>query len=164
MRYALFLVAMLALAGCSGELPPKPSYFEVRYSFGVGEKNVLDTAEGLYAKDMVCAGPKEYTMILGNADREKIYSAIVENGFFYLKDDFTERCDEPGCGQIKHESSVTINVTVGSHSKAIRWAAGYIRQDDPELKNLSAVSNTIYRIIERREKEMNISQPDCGYL
>ncbi len=161
------LVLIIIVGGCAQkiETPSEPaSQYDLYYSFGVGEKNILDTKNNLYVKDMVCDPSKKYDFQLTGAEKTKIYNSILENDLFNIKDEFTENCDWRGCQEVTPLSISTLKITVDSKTKTIKWRANYINKDDPELKRFRNVVNVIQNIISQKEKEMNIEQPKCGYM
>jgi hypothetical protein len=162
----LLLFVILTVSGCSkAELPnDMPSDFQIFYSFGVGEGNVLDTKNNLYEKDMVSQPDKNYTFILSNSEKKEIYDVIILNDLFDLKDEFTKNCDIRGCINVQPESGLTLKVTIEGKSKTIKWRSSYIDGKDSEIKRLFNVTGTINTIIQNKEKEMNIEQPKDGYL
>ena len=166
---ALFsLVMIIIISGCTQriEIPTEPtSQFDIYYSFGVGEKNILDTENDIYVKDMVCDSSKEYSVQLTEAEKTEIYNSISENYLFAIKKDFTKNCNEKGiCQSVEPLLSATLNIAANGKIKIIKWSANYIDNDDPELKRFQNVLKIIQDIISQKEKEMIIEQPTCGYL
>jgi hypothetical protein len=147
------------------QLNSTTSKIEVYYSFGVGEKNILDIKNDVYVKDMVCDSSKEYDFQLTEPEKTKIYASILENNLLAIKDDFTKNCDEKGiCQNVEPLSTATIKISTSNGTKTIKWSASYVNEDDPELKRFQNVTKIIEDIISQKEKTMNIEQPECGYL
>lgn len=159
---------MMFISGCAQkvELPKASiSQFDIYYSFGVGEKNILDTKNNLYVKDMVCNSSKEYDLQLAESEKTEIYNSILENDLFNIKEEFTENCDwKVICQEVTPLSTATLKITVDDKIKTIKWSANYIDKDDPELKKFQNVVKSIRDIISQKEKDMNIEQPKCGYI
>lgn len=138
---------------------------EIYYSFGVGEKNILETKNNLYVKDMVCEPAKEYTWQLSDAEETIIYNSIKENDLFQIKDELTKNCDaENKCFNVEPFSTATLKIALDGATKTIKWSANYIETDDPDLKKFMNVVKIIQDIISQKEKESQIEQPKCGYL
>lgn len=138
---------------------------EIYYSFGVGEKNILDTKNNLYIKDMICDLVKEYTIQLSDGEKTIIYNSIKENDLFNIKDELTENCDTEGkCFNVEPISTSTLKITLNGVTKIIKWSANYIETGDPDLKKFMKVVKVIQNIISQKEKEKRIEQPQCGYL
>lgn len=160
------LVLLVMLSGCTQttKLPEEPVDFEIHYSFGVFEKNVLDTENNLYVKDMVCDAPVEYEFILSESEKQAIYDSIKENDLFNIKNEFTENCYLILCMDVTPMTSSTLRISVDGKTKEIIYLGNYIHRDDPELKKFQNVTKTIHEIISNKEKEMSIEQPTCGYM
>ncbi len=138
---------------------------EIYYSFGIGEKNILDTKNNLYVKDMVCDPAKEYTFQLSNGEKTIIYNSIKENDLFQIKDELTKNCNSKGeCFNVEPLSTSTLKITLNGATKTIKWSANYFETDDPDLKKFQNVTRVIQDIISQKEKEIKIEQPKCGYL
>ncbi|MBS3143003.1 hypothetical protein J4464_06460 [Candidatus Woesearchaeota archaeon] len=165
--FALILT-IIVISGCAQkvEIPSEPtSQFDIYYSSGVGEKNILDTKNNRYVKDMVCDPLREYTVQLTESEKTVIYASIVQNDLFNVKDEFTKNCDWRGCRGMNPLSTITLKITVDEKTKTIKWSADYINmKKDPEVKRFLNVTNTIRDIIVDKENEMNIEKPKCGYL
>jgi hypothetical protein len=166
---SLALLIIILISGCtqnSAELPNElPSQFNLYYSFGVGEKNVLDTKNNIYIKDMVCDSPKEYNFQLTESEKTIVYNSILENDLFNIKDEFTKNCDWKGiCQHVSPLSTATLKIAVNGKTKTIKWSEDYIDKEDPELKKFQNVVNVIQNIISKKEGEMNIEQPTCHYM
>ncbi len=164
----LALVFSIFLTGCS----KKPDSvitgipeLNIYYSFGVREKNILDSRNQLYIKDMVCEPSKEYKIELSEEDKSSIYRAIIQNDLFNIKDNFTENCDWKGsCLEVSPSETATLKITIGDKTKIIKWSSNYINENDPELKKLNNVRKVMEWIISAKEQELNVKQPKCEYL
>jgi hypothetical protein len=165
---ALLIIAIIAISGCTQkvQIPNEPTYqFDIYYSFGVGEINILDTKNNLYTKDMVCDPSKEYDFKLTDYEKTEIHNSILQNDLFNIKDDFTENCDESGiCQEVTPLSTATLIITIDEKIETIKYSANYIFPDDPELQKFQNVVMVIQDIISQKEEEMNIKPPTCGYL
>ncbi len=165
---ALLIITIIVISGCTQkvQIPSEPtSQFDIYYSFGVGEKNILDTKNNLYTKDMICDPSKEYDFKLTDSEKTEIHNSILQNDLFNIKEDFTEYCDERGiCKSVGPLSTATLIITTDEKSKTIKYSADYIFKDDPELQKFQNVVRVIQDIISQKEEKMNIEQPKCGYL
>lgn len=168
--YIVMLILILG-AGCSSrgrnriDIPGEmPQNFNIEYSFGVNEKNVLITQSNYYQKDMICDEPKQYNMEFTRDDLSAIYDAIVENNLFNVKDDFTENCNLLNCMGVSPESGATLVINIDGLTKTIKYRNNYINENDPELKRLMNVVAVIEGIVTQKETEQNIPQPKCAYI
>ena len=141
------------------------NHFDIYYSFGVGEENIFDTKNNLYVKDMVCEDPRQYTIKLSDNEKNRIYNSIIENDLLNIKEDFTENCNLLGiCKGVTPLSTSTLKIEFHGETKAIKWSANYYRNNDPDLNKFRSVEAIIRDLISRKEAELNIEQPKCGYL
>jgi hypothetical protein len=169
MRYVMILglVLIIIVSGCTQvEVPEEmPQDFEIYYSFGVMEGNVLDSKNNLYVQDMVCDPSIEYELRLTESERMEIYDSILENDLFNVKDDFTQNCDWlEFCQLMTPESGSTLTFTVNGITKTIKRRGSYIYGNDPELERIGNLEGVILEIINQRKEELNITQPRCGYM
>src|SRR3989304_5400296 len=81
-----------------------PEDFNIYYSYGVGEKNLLDTKNNLYVKDMIYDPSINFTVTLSKDEKQEIYNSIRENDFFSLKE------SEPKCEALPC-STTTLKLT-----------------------------------------------------
>ncbi len=139
--------------------------FHVEYSFGVGEKNMLDVSDGTYIKDMVCNTSIKYSLNLSKSDKAEIYDAILENGLLNLNGNFTENCDSSGiCTDVTPLSTSTLKIVRNGTTAVIKWSAAYNGGDKAGLEKFQNVETVIRGIIDDKEKEMSIPRPTCGYI
>jgi|GEM_PF-4940048 len=167
------LFVIILASGCAKkvEVPQQmPSDFEIYYSFGVLEANVLNTGNNTYTKD-ICPPPpekhqrKEYSLSLTEPEKNAIYNSITENDVFNIKDDFTKNCDFMGsCMGVEPQEGATLKITANGLTKTIKWWNNYIGKDDPELKRFQNVEKVIQEIISQREKELGIENIGCRYI
>ena len=142
-----------------------PQNFSIRYSFGVEEKNVVDTSKNMYMKDMVCDPSQDYEIVLDAEDLNKIYEALLENDLFSIKEDLTQNCDALGqCVEVTPLSSVTLTVSINANKKTVKWRANYYNQNDPDVAKFREIQSTIEEIISEKEEELEIPEPRCAYL
>lgn len=141
------------------EPPTMPKDFDIYYSFGVGEKNIFDTKNDLWIKDMVCDPSLNYTVALTQNEKKVIYEAIVKNDFFSLKENML-----PSSGvSCEPSSGLTLQVTADEKTKTVRWMCGY-SESNPDYLKLKSITNTIQNIISKKESEMSVPEPKCGYI
>ncbi len=140
-----------------GKMLPKD--FELYYSFGVNESNILDTKNNLYKKDMVCDSPLSFTVKLSENEKKEIYNTIAKNNFFNLKENMLPSGGVAAC---LPGFGFTLRVTANEKTKTIRWICGY-PEDDPDYLKLKNITNVIDNVILQKEKEMSIPEPRCVY-
>lgn len=170
--FIFFIIFSIIISGCKErentiDVNQGISYqFDIYYSFGVGEKNILDTKNNVYVKDMICEPSIEYSIQLSDEEKTRIYNSITENDLLNVKDDFTENCDENGiCQSVDPTSTATLKIMIDGKTKTIKWSENYIAQHDQELKKFQNVVKVIQEILSQKEKDIHIEQQTkCGYI
>ena len=133
--------------------------FNIYYSFGVGEINILDTKNNIYIKDMVCDPPKQYNVKLSDSEIKTIYDAVLKYQLYSLNEDLS--CKEISCPIVVPNPTSTLKIiTEDKIIKTIK--ASYY--ESPDTQRFYNVENIIREIISQKETELNIEQPRCGYL
>ena len=172
----VILITILALifSGCAESKNTKialPEFseakvFEIYYSFGIEQRNILDTGNNLYIKDMVCNNTKrEYEFQLNEAELEIIYDSLLEYDLFNIKEDLTKSCNWKGiCTVTEPNSAATLKILVNEKTKTIEWNIDYFDKDDSDFKKFMNVSSVIKKVIYQKENELNIEKPNCFYL
>jgi len=137
-----------------------PTSFEFVYSYGVGEKNIVDSQKNSYQKDMVCDPVVTNKLELSIEEKELINIAVYENDFFSIPSDLSQS-DNVTC---MPESSMTLTVNdqkSGNHT--VKWKCGDSEQN-PDYKRLMKIINVIDNIISKKDKSLNLPEPSCGYI
>ncbi|HZD60944.1 MAG TPA: hypothetical protein VE439_10905, partial [Anaerolineae bacterium] len=101
-RKALILICILAailIATSCNTLPEEtPQDFAFTFSYWVGARNVLDTFNGTYTKDMMMDKPVTIEFKLSKKQLEVVYKKMLEIDFFSYPEEFnptTNFYDEP---------------------------------------------------------------------
>ncbi len=132
--------------------------FDIYYSFGVGEKNVLDSANNLYVKDMICNGEtQKYSFVLADEDKEKIKQAVIASSFFDLKETY----EQQGDSKVLCSPSTTITLTITMDGKTNTVHREECAGSDADIRSIIDILN---QIIQKREDEFVIKEPECGYI
>ena len=69
-------------------IPPRKGDFNLLFKYGVGAKNVLDTFDNTYTKDMVIGSPITIRLYLSDEEIEQIRQKMFEIGFFSYPESF----------------------------------------------------------------------------
>lgn len=109
---------------------------------------------------MVCDPPLKVTVTLSEDEKKVIYTTVMENHFFELKENMSSDLVGVRC---QPSSSLKLQVTLDKNTKTVKFECGY-PENDPDYLKLKNIADTIQRIISQKEKEMAIPQPICGYL
>jgi hypothetical protein len=134
-----------------------PSDFAIYYTFGVGEKNVLDSVNNLYVKDMICDESKEYTLILTDDEKQEIQRLIILNSFFDLEEGYEQKGNIVTVCQPSSTITLTITMDGKTHTIHREECAG----GDGDIRSLTMALN---QIIQEHEEKMEIPALQCGYV
>ena len=162
----VFLISIVFLSWCTKKIDSTNTHndqFEFYWTDNYW--TIIDTKNNVYVKDMVCNTDKKYNLNLSKDEKDEIYKSVLENNLMDIKDDFTKNCnDSDSCMMTSDNYNITVTFNVYNKTKTIKWGVNYIETNDPELKRLSNVIQTISTIIANKEQKMNIEQPQCGYI
>jgi hypothetical protein len=156
-------VTFLAVMGCDNHKPGESS-FNMIFKYGVQARNILDTFEGTYTKDMVMDPPITVEMSLSEEEIDRIYQKMVEINFFDYPDKFSVSVP-PGelVGTVTPNMSYYFKVEHDSGLKELWWDDKIINEDEQadKLRELIAL---IRDIIESKEEYKELPQPSSGYI
>lgn len=151
----LFVFSLLALVGCSRGGDEYPADFNFVFTYGVMNKNVLDTFSDTYTKDLVMDGLTTTGLTLDNSVKREIYARMKEIGLF----DYAERVE----GQnMLPESGYTFDIAYGGKRKKITWIGEFADSDrDREFR---ALTRRIIDAIQSTEAYRALPEGRGGYL
>ena len=128
-----------------------PSDFAFFASFGIiGEtNNTVSSEHNVYIKkDNEGAQPTNITFILPEAQMQDIWTSIVETGFFQIKNNFTENCDESGnCILLTPEHYSILKVTANNSTHTVIAHEGYVFSYIEEYQKFKSLVDEIDRMI-----------------
>lgn len=152
--------------GVSGEEVSEnsaPFDFSLVYSFGIGGKNVLDSAQSHFLADMMCDPPIEITINLSDTEKQTIWRSVVQNDFFSFGN-FTQNCDESGqCLSISPEEFTTLSVTGNGKTHTVQHRGSYLYNDNENYLKFEEITEIINDILHSRENFENLPSPRCAY-
>ncbi|MDI6703843.1 MAG: hypothetical protein QME40_04140 [bacterium] len=162
-------VVVLAIVGCglfvSKQLTtPSESNFNLIFKYGVGAKNVLNTFEGTYTKDMIVDPPITVKLSLSNEELHKIYQKMIEINFFGYPDRFFVSVP-PGeivC-MVTPYYSYYFKVEYNSKIKELWWEDN-ITNEDKKAEKLRELIKLITDIIKSKEEYKKLPSPRGYYI
>ena len=115
------LFALLLPVSCTSKTDSATD-FNMIFGYGVGAKNVLDTFEGTYTKDMISAPSLTIDFNLTKEDMSAIYEKIHEIDFFSYPEVFSVMTNQTGTiGMVTPYETYYFKVKSGSETKEVRW-------------------------------------------
>ena len=138
--------------------------FNLIFRYGVMSKNILDTFQGTFSKDMVRDPSITIDLSLSQEEMDSIYQKMVEIDFFNYPDEFKVPVPPDGLVQIVTPySSYYFRVKYGSEIKELRWK-DEIKNENIKADKLRELIKLIRDIIESKEEYQKLPEPTSGYL
>ena len=166
----LLLSLFLITAGCGDNVlttTPKPTpdgSFNFILRYGVTAKNVIDTYQGKFTKDMIEDPPITIDLRLTEEEMDRIYQKMVEIDFFNYPDRFMVNVPS---GQPTHVvtpfNAYQFTVERDSQIKRLDWDDSIMNPDEKANK-LRELIDLIKGIIESRDEYKQLPEPSGGYL
>jgi hypothetical protein len=145
----LFPVVVL-IAACN----VAPSKVTVVFFFGVEARNVLDTQEGTFTKDMVMDPPVTVPLQLTPEELTRIAQKARSTGFFAQP----RHIEKSDCGRISFpESSFCLRIRSGHHDHTVSWTSTC------EPDSLKDLREMIVSLITSKEAYKRLPRPRGGY-
>lgn len=139
--------------------------FDVVYSTDrVDIAPVLDTKNDVFVKDMVCDPDVQVKLELSDAELQGIWQSIIENDFFRIPPDLTERCELYGnCVVMTPSYTAILNVTAYGQNHAVKYSSASMPLNDKYVRHYQQIQGTIWSILTDREEVKELPKPRCGY-
>jgi len=162
---------LLAAAACAGPpagapsssaRPAGPAVTSLVFSYGVGARNVLDTAAGTFTRDMITASPITIPLELSAAEMESIAAKMAAIGFFSYPAVFSVP-PAPGSGVVTPFVTYRFAVTTAAGTKVVEWADD-VPSDDKQAEGLRSLAGLIEGIIVAKPDYGRLPEPQGGYL
>jgi hypothetical protein len=170
---AVLALALSALSliscGLPFEEPPQaistPALvFNLIFKYGVGAKNVLDTAHGTYTRDMIVDPAVTVKMRLSQEELDRILAQMDDIDFWKYPDVFLPELPPDGLRRhMTPYSTYYFTAKRGEVVKELRWDD---ESDDQGARatRLRDFIKLIRDIVESREEYKTLPQPSGGYM
>lgn len=136
-------------------------YIDILFDFGVGAKNRLDTARGIFIKDMVMDPPLTLDLTLTKKEREEVLARAKEIGFFDLPRVVRPRIPYSAvtpCG------SYHLKIRAGNKTHEVSWNGCVGWKNDPLMDSLNEIRLMILKMIMSKEAYKRSPEPRGFYL
>ena len=138
--------------------------FNFIFKYGVTGRNILDTYQGTFTKDMVTAPGITTDLTLTVEEMDSIYLKMVEIDFFHYPEEFKVIVPEGELtGTVTPYSSYYFEVEYGPDIKILAWE-DEITNPDAKADRLRELINLIIGIIESKAEYQALPEPSGGYL
>jgi hypothetical protein len=161
-KWSILVLAFSVISCSNSGTSPEPRNFNLKFSYGVGAKNVLNTYSGTYTKDLIVDGTTTVPFILSDRDIERIKEKMLEIGFYSYPDTFSVPQGDTVVTVTPH-STYIFDVTNNSLVKHLYWSDHIVNQDSAAVK-LRELITFIEGIIESNPGYLQLPPARGGYL
>jgi hypothetical protein len=164
MRWKLPVVLLaLAAISCSDTgTSPESRVLNLKFSYGIDAKNVLNTFENTYTKDLILDGTTAVPFTLSDGELERISDKMSEIGFFGYPDHFAVATGDTARVITPH-SIYDFQVSYKSTTKHLHWSDSVLSDDTAAVK-LRELIQLIRSIIESKPEYSQLPPARGGYL
>ena len=157
------LILTLTFISCSDSTSPIASRdFNLKFSYGVGARNILNTFQNTYTKDLILDGTVTVPFALSDSELNRISAKMTEIGFFAYPDTFIVKTGDT-VGIITPSNTYIYDVSLKSANKKLYWNDEIINPDTQAVK-LRELNTTIRTIIQSKPEYAKLPPARGGYL
>jgi hypothetical protein len=168
------VLALLTGPGCSadGETRTSPSPTAslalkgLVFAYGIGARNVLDTRNGTFTKDMILASPMTVPLQLTPGEMARVAQELERIDFFSYPREYETPVDP---SQESREAPAGLHhsyrfaVTTERGTKVVVWQ-DKILNDDERAAGLRALAHLIEDMIIAKPEYLRLPPPQGGYV
>lgn len=144
-----------------------PSDFGFILKYGIGAKNIIDTFEDTFVKDLVTAGTVETKLSFSNEEIEQIYNRMQSISILDYPTNYAPPySDNPEPGVVRIVTphiTYNLHLTMNSESKDINWEDTN-GSDISKAKDLRSLFSYIDGIIKNKEEYNELPEAVGGYM
>jgi len=141
---------------------PESIFFNLKFSYGVGAKNVLNTFDNTYTKDLILDGTITVPFTISENDKEPISLKMLEIDFFSYPDTFVVPTGDI-VGFITPHSTYDFEVEYQSNIKYLHWSDYFVSQDSIAVK-LRELIVLIEDLIQSNPEYSKLQPAKGGYI
>jgi hypothetical protein len=159
----LILISAAFINSCSDStVAPETKNFNLKFSYGTGAKNVLDTFRNKYTKDLIFDGTITVPFFLSDEELHQIGNKMDEIGFFSYPDTFVAVTADSIVRSVSPYSTYNFEVQRDSTVKHLLWEDAIVNQNSQAIK-LRELTNLIRTMIESKPEYSNLPAAKGGY-
>lgn len=141
------------------ESRPSDFNFIFKYGYGGTNRNVLNTFNGTYTKDLGLDPSVTIDFILSDEDMDRIYQKMIETKFFCYPEEFVIPVPE---GELVSATSeyqgYYVRVECNHRIKVLQWRDNILNEND-DARNLREVLSLIKSIIRSKDEYWELPSP-----
>ena len=153
MKKLFALLLLFVVTGCTGE-KDLTSEFEFILSYGVMYKNVLNTIEDSFTKDLVIDGEVTTDLVLTEEEKKRIYLKMKDINLFQYSNEVEGMNMEP-------QSGYKFELFVDGKVKRVNWIGEF--NESETHKEFRDLIKMITEIIESKEAFKSLPKPNGYY-
>jgi len=156
------VLALLVVSCSDSGTSPESRNFDLKFSYGVDARNVLNTFENTYTKDLVIDGTTTVSFVVPDSQLQRISSKMSEIGFFEYPDTFGIPTGDTIVYVTPH-STYIFDVSENSTEKHLYWSDSHMLKDSAAVK-LRRLISLIEDIIVSNPTYSQLPPTKGGYL
>jgi hypothetical protein len=159
---------ILPPVGNEERLSEMPADFSVIYAYGVGARNILNTANNTYTHDMIGDPSIVINLTLSESELATIWNSTQVNNFFRMKN-LTDFCpqypSDSQCANIIPELEYRLTITANGQNHTVMLRQNYeLNQgQDADIQKFKNIGSTIRGILSQEEEIKQLPKPEGGY-
>ena len=137
---------------------PENNSINILFKYGIGAKNILNTYDCTYTKDMIRDPSISICFELNDQELDSIFYKMNEINFFDYPDTFIVKLPYGPLAMVSPSATYYLNVEFGNEKKELYW------NDDPYGNNLRELIYYIIDLLESKEEIKYLPEPRGGYV
>jgi hypothetical protein len=165
---SLLIVSTLGLCACASSLstshlPHPEGNFAFTFEFGSCNRDILDTFNGTFTKDMIVDPAVTIPFQLSDSQTTAIYQEMVEIGFFDYPEVFSIPTPDNGIvGMVTPAMRYCMTVRNGDLIKTLSWVDEITEPTTPEAERLRSLFGLIIDMIQESPDYKQLPEPKAG--
>ncbi|MCX6122979.1 MAG: hypothetical protein NTX44_15310 [Ignavibacteriales bacterium] len=160
---SIFFILIPIFISCShSTTPPEMRDFNFKFSYGVNERNIINTFQNTYTKDLISDGDTTVPFTLSANDLKQILDKMNEIGFFEYPDTFIVPTEGP-VTIVRPFSIYRFDVCAKVSKKHLYWK-DEIKNENAQATKLRELNALIIGIIQSKPEYSQLPLASGGYL
>jgi len=159
----MLIILIPFLISCSqSTTPPETRNLNLKFSYGINARNILNTFQNTFTKDLISAGDTSVPFTLSANDFNQILSKMNEINFFAYPDTFIVPTGDT-VTIVTPSSTYIFDVSYKLSNKHLYWS-DHIMNANAQATNLRELIFLIIGIIQSKPEYLQLPPASGGYL
>ena len=164
MKTIVFIAfTFIALSCQDAGTSPEDRDFNLKFRYGIGARNELNTFQNTYTKDLILDGTITVPFIISDEELLRIRNKMDEIGFISYPDTFVAVTADTFGQWFDPHATYDFKVALNSSIKHLYWNDAFINQNAQAIQ-LRGLITLIRTIVESKPEYLQLPQPRGGYL